>query len=92
MKVNVKFYVDFKKVFGDDRSVELPDHATIRDLLVTLCDSIQRSQMIFDEAGKVKPSVTVLLRRDKSPKSVDKEQTVLADNDTVMVFKAVFGG
>jgi len=92
MKVKVKFYVDFKKVFGDERAVELTDTATMRDLLVALGDSTQRSQMIFDEAGKVKPSVTLLLRRNGSPKSVDKEQIVLEDNDTVMIFKALFGG
>ena len=92
MKVNVKFYVDFKKAFGDERVVELPDSAKMRDLLVMLCDSTKHNQMLFDEVGKVKPSVTLLLKRNGSPTSVDKEQTVLEDNDTVMVFKAVFGG
>ena len=92
MKVRAKFYADFKKLFGDEKEVELGDQANMRDLLARLCDSEQRRQIILDEAGKVKPSVMVLLKRGVRSEVVDKEYTELENGDMVMVFRAVYGG
>ena len=92
MKVKVKFHADFKKLFGDEREVELGDQVSMGDLLARLCDSEQRREMILDEVGKVKPGVMVLLQRGPRAEVVDKERTELEDGDTVAVFRAVYGG
>ena len=92
MKVKVKFYADFKKLFDVEREVELGDQARIQDLLNKLCDTDERRQEILDNSGKVKPSVMVLLRRGQRSDVVDKEHTELKDGDLVMVLRTVFGG
>lgn len=93
MKVKVKFYADFKKLFDEERDVELEDRASIPDLLVQLCDTDERRQEILDSSGKVKPSVMVVLKRGhQDSKVVGREHTELKDGDVVMVLRAVFGG
>ena len=92
MKVKVKFYADFKKLFDAEREVELEDQARIQDLLNKLCDTDERRQEILDSSGKIKPSVMVMLRRGQRSDVVDKEHTELKDGDLVMVLRTIFGG
>lgn len=92
MKVKAKFYADFKKLFDEEKEVELGDQARIQDLLNKLCDTDERRQEILDSSGKAKPSVMVVLRRGQRSDVVDKEHTELKDGDLVMVLRAVFGG
>ena len=93
MKVKVKFYADFKKMFDEEREIELEDRASIQDLLAQLCDTDERRQEILDSSGRVKPSVMVVLKRGhQDSKVVDREHTELKDGDVVMVLRAVFGG
>lgn len=92
MKVKAKFYVDFKKLFGDGKEVELGDQAEIKDLLTQVCDTDQRRQAILDSSGKVKPSVMIVLMRGQRSEVVDKEHAELEDGDVVMVCRAVYGG
>ena len=92
MKVKAKFYVDFKKLFGDGKEVELGDQAEIKDLLTQVCDTDQRRKEILDSSGKVKPSVMIVLMRGQRSEVVDSEHAELEDGDVVMVCRAVFGG
>ena len=92
MKVKVKFYADFKKLFDAEREVELGDQAGIQDLLNKLCDTDERRQEILDSSGKIKPSVMVMLRRGQRSDVVDKEHAELKDGDLVMVLRTIFGG
>lgn len=92
MKVKAKFYVDFKKLFGDGKEVELGDQAEIKDLLTQVCDTDQRRQAILDSSGNVKPGVMIVLMRGQRSDIVDKEHAKLEDGDVVMVCRAVYGG
>ena len=93
MKIKVKFYVDFKKLFGEDEiEVDINDGASVQDMLTKLCDTDQRRQAILDGSGKVKPSVMVIVKRGKRSDIVNKERAQLKDGDVVMVLRAVFGG
>lgn len=92
MKVKAKFYVDFKKLFGDGKEVELEDQANIKDLLTQVCDTGERRQAILDSSGKIKPSVMIVLMRGQRSEVVDKEHAKLEDGDVVMVCRAVYGG
>jgi len=92
MKVKVKFYADFKKMFDGEKEVELEDRASMLNLLAQLCDTDERRQEILDGSGKVSPGVMVLLKRGQHPNVVDREHTELKDGDVVMVLRAVFGG
>ncbi len=93
MKVKVKFYADFKKLFDAEKEVELEDRAKIKDLLAQVCDTDERRKEILDSSGKVKPSMVVVLKRDfEDSKVVDSEHAELKDGDVVMVLRAVFGG
>ncbi len=90
----MKFYVDFKKLFGKDEiEVDINDGVSVQDLLTKLCDTDQRRQTILDGSGKVKPSVMVIVKSGKRSDIVNnKKRTQLKDGDVVMVLRAVFGG
>ena len=92
MKIKVKFYADFKKVFFEEQDIEMGDRAKIKDLLAQVCDTDERRQELLDSSGKAKPSVMVMLRRGQRSDVVDKEHTELKDGDVVMVLRALFGG
>ncbi len=92
MKIKVKFYADFKKVFFEEQDIEMGDRAKIKDLLAQVCDTDERRQELLDSSGKAKPSVMVMLRRGQRSDVVDKEHTELKDGDLVMVLRALFGG
>ena len=93
MKIKVKFYADFKKMFFEEQDIELGDRVKIKGLLAQVCDTDERRKEILDSSGKVKPSVVVVLKRDfEDSKVVDSEYAELKDGDVVMVLRAVFGG
>jgi sulfur carrier protein ThiS len=92
MKIKVKFYADFKKMFFEEQDIELGDRAKIKDLLAQVCDTDERRKEILDSSGKVKPSVMIMLMRGQRSEVVDREHAELEDGDVVMVLRAVFGG
>lgn len=92
MKIKVKFYADFKKMFFEEQDIELGDRAKIKDLLAQVCDTDERRKEILDSSGKVKPSVMIVLMRGQRSEVVGREHAELKDGDVVMVLRAAFGG
>ena len=59
MIVRVIFFAYFRELFGArDREMSVPDAATVKDILETLCDTAERRNIVFD--GCLKPNVVVM--------------------------------
>ncbi len=54
MKIKVKFFATFKEAFGaEEREVEFEGGRSVLDLLNSLCDSVERRQVLFEGYAKL---------------------------------------
>ncbi|MDD8015141.1 MAG: MoaD/ThiS family protein [Acidobacteriota bacterium] len=92
MKVKVKFFADFRSLFGaKEKDVELSPESRVRGLLDMLCDTPDRRAGVFDEREDLNRHVIVMRNGAPLPPSVGLE-TRLRDGDQVAVFPFIGGG
>jgi MoaD family protein len=92
MKIKVKFFATFGKLFGGGKKeIEMEGGSNILDLLNLLCDSRQRRQEIFDRSGKPKTYIQILKNR-RPIQSLDGIHTELGEGDVVTILPPVAGG
>ena len=88
MKVKVKFYGNFRELFGsEEREIELEGGATARSLVEMLCSSKGCQDKIFDEHGRPRRCVEIMKKGEKV-QLVDDEHLKLEDGDVVSIFPA----
>lgn len=92
MKIKVKFFATFKEAFGaEEREVEFEGRRSVLDLLNSLCDSVERRQVLFEGYAKLKPYVKVL-KNGRHIEYLDGMDTQLVEGDLIVVFPPVAGG
>jgi sulfur-carrier protein len=90
MIVRVKYFAYFRELFGArDREMSVPDAATVKDILETLCDTAERRNIVFD--GCLKPNV-VVMKNGSSILSLGGLATSLSEGDAVAIFPMLGGG
>jgi len=92
MKVKVKFFATFIEAFGsEEMEVEFEGRRSVLDLLNSLCDSVERRQVLFEGCAKLKPYVKVL-KNGRLIEHLDGMDTQLVEGDSIVVFPPVGGG
>lgn len=92
MKVKVIFFAPFRELFNTSESeVELRGAPNVQELLDILCDSDERREKIFDDSGKLRPYLTILIN-GQFIRTLNGVQTELKEGDEVAIFPPVAGG
>jgi molybdopterin converting factor small subunit len=89
MKVKVKFYGRFRKLFGsEEKEIEAESGTTARSLVETLCVSQECRDNLFDEQGRPRRCVEILKKGKEKVQFADDEHVKLEDGDVVSIFPA----
>jgi len=91
MIIKVNAFARFREVFGKELGVELDGKATVMDLLTGLCAPHGSHDLIFDESGRIKKYVNILVN-GRHIQSLSGIKTELVDGDEVAIFPPVAGG
>ena len=92
MKVTVKFLAYFRDLFGGEaKEVEGEKITDIQNLLELLCNSPERRKAIFDGTGTLSPEV-IVMSNGRHIQFLNGVQTVLGDEDVVVLAPRVYGG
>ena len=93
MKIVVRFYGSFRELFGnDENALDLPDGASIQDLLQLLCISDEQRQGMYDDSGRLRYYVNIVLKNGRKVQLVEEQKAELQDGDVVSIFPAIGGG
>lgn len=91
-EVKVKLFAGIREVFQEkETEIELERAPNIRELLEFLCNTYERRQRIFDQAGQVRSDITIL-KNGRHIYFLDGIQTELKEGDTISIFPPVYGG
>ena len=92
MRVKVKFLAYFGELFGGEtKEVEGEKITDIQNLLELLCNSPERREAIFDRTGTLSPEV-IVMSNGRHIQFLNGVQTVLGDEDVVVLAPRVYGG
>jgi molybdopterin synthase sulfur carrier subunit len=91
MKVRVKGFAGFRHILGKERWVELPEKATLKDLLDALCSSHAPLCSLLYSSGGLREDVNILVN-GKNIASLKGEGSELAEGDELALFPAAIGG
>jgi sulfur-carrier protein len=92
VRVRVEFYAAIQKTFGEKSTLAvLAPRTTVASLLVGLCGTPVRQRAIFDAAGRVHPTITIL-KNGRNIVFLDGLETELQDGDKIALFPPVTGG
>jgi molybdopterin synthase sulfur carrier subunit len=91
MKVRIKFFANFREVFGGrEKEVNLAQGATVLDLLNALADSARVRDELF-EKEQLKPHL-VLMKNQTNIHSLNGLGTTLEEGDVIAIFPLMGGG
>jgi len=92
MITRLKSFARFRDLLGGEREVDLPEGATVFELLKKLASRSSDLQgQIFDDSGRIRDDVNVMVN-GRHFESLKGAETVLVDGDEVALFPAVVGG
>jgi molybdopterin synthase sulfur carrier subunit len=91
MKVKVKAFAGFRHLLGKEISIELPEKATVKELLDALCSRNSPLRSLLYDSGGLREDVNILVN-GKSIVSLQGEGTELAEGDELAIFPAAIGG
>jgi molybdopterin synthase sulfur carrier subunit len=90
--VQVDFYATIKSAFGtQSMRIDLSPPATVGQLLESICQSCQRSEVILDGSGQLRKDITVL-RNGRNIQFLNGPQTEMRNGDKIAIFPPVAGG
>lgn len=90
MELELKFFASFREAVGQKTiRREVPDDATVGDVLVKLED--EYPDLDFFEDGEIRGFVSVL-KNGRDVVHLDGRETSLAEGDTLSCFPPVAGG
>jgi molybdopterin synthase sulfur carrier subunit len=92
MQVRVRAFARLREAIGGDRTVEVPDGATMGTLIAILgAESTGAKSALFAESGQLKAHV-ILMKNGKRVSRTEIGTLTLADGDEVALFPPVAGG
>ncbi|MDI6877607.1 MAG: MoaD family protein [Methanomicrobiales archaeon] len=92
MIVTVRAFARFQDLFGQQSIIELPEGATLRDLLNVLGSrSPEAREALFEENQSLRDYV-ILMRNRRRVDHAEAAETLLHDGDEIAVFPPVAGG
>ena len=92
MITRLKAFARYRDLLGGEMEVELPEGATVFELLRRLASkSSDLQDQILDDSGGIRDDVNVMVN-GRHFESLKGAETVLADGDEVALFPAVVGG
>jgi MoaD family protein len=91
MKVKVRAFAGFRHILGEVRWVELPEKATVKELLDALCDRHAPLCSLLYGADGLREDVNILVN-GKNIASLKGEGSELADGDELAIFPTAIGG
>jgi molybdopterin synthase sulfur carrier subunit len=92
MIIRLRAFARFRDLLGGELEVDLPEGATVFELLKKLASrSSDLTDQIFDASGKIREDVNVMVN-GRHFASLEGPDTVLAEEDEVALFPAVVGG
>jgi molybdopterin synthase sulfur carrier subunit len=91
MKVKVKAFAGFRHILGKEMWVELPEKATVKDLLDVLCRSHSPLFSLLYDSGGLREDVNILVN-GKNIASLKGESSELGEGDELALFPAAIGG
>jgi molybdopterin synthase sulfur carrier subunit len=91
MKVKVRAFAGFRHILGNEIWMELPEKATVKDLLDALCGSRAPLKSMLYGADGLREDVNILVN-GKNIASLKGEGSDLAEGDELAIFPAAIGG
>jgi molybdopterin synthase sulfur carrier subunit len=91
MKVRVKAFAGFRHILGNEIWMELPEKATVKELLDALCASRGPLRSLLYDSGGLREDVNILIN-GKNIASLKGEGSELAEGDELALFPAAIGG
>jgi len=91
MKVRVKAFAGFRHILGKEIWIELPEKATVKDLLGALCYSHAPLKSLLYDSRHLREDVNILVN-GKNIASLKGEGSELAEGDELAIFPAAIGG
>jgi sulfur-carrier protein len=92
MKILIRTFARFREIFGDERTVDLPEGSTIATLLTMLGDeSCEAGEALFSEDGELKRYV-ILMRNRHRMRRDEIEALALSEGDEIAILPPVAGG
>jgi molybdopterin synthase sulfur carrier subunit len=92
MKVKIRFFAQFRELFGTDIVVEPSSGTLVSSLIQEIAQKNKEGyDAIFDETGKFREFV-ILMRNGKRLDNSDANKTKIVDGDEIALFPPVAGG
>ena len=92
ISVRVRAFARYRELFGERFEVTVPAPATVRDVVMAVEESNPRGMgELLDSGGRVKPSVIVLVNRERVTGS-HRDDHPVAGGDEVAIYPPVAGG
>ncbi len=92
MRVKVLAFAAFREILGREREVELPDEASVKELLEALASSSPRfREAAFEPNGLLRDYVLLMVNRKRIDAENDLSR-ILADGDELAIFPPLAGG
>ncbi len=92
MIIRLKAFARFRDLLDKKMEVDLPEGATVFDLLTSLASrSSDLIDQIFDASGNIREDVNVMVN-GRHFESLKGPETILSEGDEVALFPAVVGG
>jgi sulfur-carrier protein len=92
MKIMIRTFARFREIFGDERTIDLPEGSTIATLLTMLGDECcEAGEALFSEDGGLKRYV-ILMRNRHRMRRDEIEALALSEGDEIAILPPVAGG
>jgi molybdopterin synthase sulfur carrier subunit len=92
MKVRVRFFAQFRELFGGDAMLDLPEETSVLGAVRQLAlQAEEGKKALFEESGELREYI-VLMRNGKRIETDEAGEILLGDGDEIAVFPPVAGG
>lgn len=91
MRITVRSFARFREIFGEEQTIETKDVASPYTVLSLLCEEKRCRETLFAADDTLYPHITIALN-GKRLSAGEREETLLADGDALVIYPPVSGG
>ncbi|MEM2145727.1 MAG: MoaD/ThiS family protein [Candidatus Jordarchaeaceae archaeon] len=92
MRVIVKGYGDFKRLFKHKSTIELREGAKIKDLIVALGENVRTQKNACLKGCMLEESTAIILVNGRNIHALNGYDTILKEDDLVTFIPVLIGG